>query len=56
MSSKYYGEYQCFACGYMDDDFSYFHVLSGEDDLICVGCYDNYLGECDILVEDTIHD
>ena len=44
------GLFQCASCGFMEDDFSYFHLMRCEDELICVGCYDNYLGECDIMV------
>ena len=52
MSSSH-GIFQCSACGFMEDDFSYFHILSCEEDVVCAGCYDNYIGECDtILVED----
>ncbi len=46
------GIFQCSVCGFMEDDFSYFHILRCEDDVICVGCYDNYTGESDIYIED----
>ena len=46
------GIFQCSSCGFMEDDFSFFHVLSCEEDVICVGCYDNYQGECDTLKEE----
>ena len=57
MSFKYQyqnsGEYQCFACGYMDDDYSFFTVVNASTtpDLMCVGCHENYLSDCD-TVED----
>ena len=43
------GEYQCFACGYMDDDYSYFTIVHTDvynTDLMCIGCNENYLSEC----------
>ena len=46
------GIFQCSSCGFMEDDFSFFYVLSCEEDVICVGCYDNYQGECDTLKEE----
>lgn len=36
----------------MEDDFSYFYVMSCEEDVICSGCYDNYKGECDTMKEE----
>lgn len=47
------GIFQCSSCGFMEDDFSYFHILSCEEDVICVGCYDNYVGECDTVKEES---
>lgn len=47
------GIFQCSSCGFMEDDFSYFHILSCEDDIICVGCYDNFTGECDTVKEES---
>ena len=47
------GIFQCSSCGFMEDDFSYFHILSCEEDEICVGCYDNYIGECDTVKEES---
>jgi len=45
------GDYQCGACGYMDDDYSYFIIVNG-DDLLCTGCYENYRDNCDTVIKD----
>ena len=44
--------FQCYACGFMEDDFSYFQVLSCEEELICMGCYEKYQDNTDIYIED----
>ena len=43
---------QCIGCGFMEDDFSYFHIVNYGDDVVCVGCYDKYLDECDTIIGD----
>ena len=47
------GIFQCSSCGFMEDDFSFFQILSCEEDVICVGCYDSYIGECDTVKEES---
>ena len=45
------GVFQCYICGFMEDDYSYFQYVDSE--LICMGCYENYKAECDtMIVED----
>ena len=44
-------EYQCFVCGYMDADFSFFTVVNREE-LMCIGCHEKYLMDCDTYKED----
>ena len=53
MSFNSDGLFQCSACGFVEDDFSYFYILTCEDDVICAGCYDNYIGECDTVKEES---
>ena len=45
------GEHQCFACGYMNDDYSYFTIVNGQD-LLCIGCHENYRADCDMVIKD----
>ena len=44
-------EYQCFVCGYMDADFSFFTVVNREE-LMCIGSHEKYLMDCDTYKED----
>ena len=46
------GLLQCISCGFMEDDFSYFHLVNSEDEVVCVGCYDKYMDACDIMIGD----
>lgn len=53
MSFNSDGLFQCSACGFVEDDFAYFYILNCEDDVICAGCYNNYIGECDTVKEES---
>ena len=47
------GAFQCYICGFMENDYSYFQYVDIESELICMGCYENYKAECDtMIVED----
>ena len=46
------GIFQCYLCGFIQDDFSYFQVLGDEDELVCIGCYENYQSNSDIYIKD----
>ena len=44
------GIFQCYLCDFRENDISYFHILSSEEELICIGCYENYQADCDVLI------